>query len=116
MKTVRRGEIWTVRFDPVEGSETGKTRPALILQNDLGNRYANTTIVAAITGRYKQLPTLVEIEPSKVNGLKRPCAVNMSHLRAISQSRAVSKLGVLEEHYFPRIEESLLISLGFSES
>lgn len=96
MKTVRRGEIWTVRFDPVEDSEIGKTRPALVLQNDIGNRYANTTIVAPITGRYKELPTLVEIDPSKANGLKRLCAVNLSHVRTVSRSRLVTKLGVLE--------------------
>jgi mRNA interferase MazF len=113
MKTIRRGEIWQVRFDPIEGSEVGKTRPALILQNDVGNRYAGTTIVAAITARVKELPTLVEIEPSKGNGLSRPCAVNMSHLRTISQSRLVVRLGRLEEAYLPKIEQATLISLGF---
>jgi len=102
-----------VRFDPTEGSEIGKTRPALVLQNDVGNRYAGTTIVAAITARVKELPTLVEIEPSKENGLRRPCAVNLSHLRTISQSRLFARLGRLEEEYFPQIELAILISLGF---
>ena len=113
MKTIRRGEIWQVRFDPIEGWEIGKTRPALVLQNDVGNRYAGTTIVAAITARVKELPTLVEIEPSKENGLRRPCAVNLSHLRTISQSRMVVHLGRLEDAYFPKIEQAILISLGF---
>lgn len=113
MKTIRRGEIWRVRFDPIEGSEIGKTRPALVLQNDIGNRYAGTTIVAAITARVKELPTLVEVEPSKANGLRRPCAVNLSHLRTISQSRLVTRIGQLEEQYFARIEQAAMISLGF---
>ena len=113
MKTIRRGEIWQVRFDPIEGSEVGKTRPALILQNDVGNRYAGTTIVAAITARVKELPTLVEVEPSGENGLSRPCAINLSHLRTISQSRLVVRMGRLEEEYWPKIEQATLISLGF---
>ena len=45
----RRGEVWLTRFDPTLGAEIKKTRPALVLQNDIGNRFAATTIVAAIT-------------------------------------------------------------------
>jgi mRNA interferase MazF len=113
MKTILRGEIWRIRFDPIEGSEIGKTRPALVLQNDLGNRYANTTIVAAITGRIKGLPTLVEVVPSKSNGLRQPCAVNLSHIRTVSQSRLIARMGRLEDMYFPEIELAMLISCGF---
>ena len=113
MKTIRRGEIWRVRFDPIEGSEVGKTRPALVLQNDIGNRYAATTIVAAVTARVKRLPTLVKIEPSETNGLRAPCAINLSHLRTISRRRLVARLGRIEEHYFPEVERAALISLGF---
>ena len=113
MKTILRGEIWRVRFNPIEGSEIGKTRPAVVLQNDTGNRYAGTTIVAAITGRIKGLPTLVDVDPSKANGLRKPCAINLSHLRTVSQSRLVGRIGSLEEEYFPRIEQAALISLGF---
>ncbi len=113
MKTIRRGEIWQVRFDPVEGSEIAKRRPALVLQNDVGNRYAATTIVAAITARVKELPTLVNLEPSAKNGLHRPCAVNLSHIRTVSKSRLVARIGRIEEERFPQVERAILISLGF---
>jgi mRNA interferase MazF len=115
MKTIHRGEIWQVRFNPIEGSEMGKTRPALVLQNDIGNRYAGTTIVAAITARVKDLPTLVDVVPSRENGLRRPCAVNLSHLRTISRSRLVARLGRLENSYLPEIEQATMISLGFRQ-
>ena len=114
MKTILRGEIWRVRFEPIEGSEIGKTRPALVLQNDLGNRYAGTTIVVAITGRIKELPTLVDVVPSKLNGLRQPCAVNLSHIRTVSQSRLILRIGRIEEKYFPLIERALRISCGFA--
>jgi mRNA interferase MazF len=113
MKKIHRGEIWRVRFDPIQGSEIGKTRPALVLQNDTGNLYADTTIVAAITGRIKALPTLVDVEPSKTNGLRKSCAVNLSHIRTVSQSRLVERIGSLEKDYFLKIEEAVLISFGF---
>ena len=72
---VRRGEIYYAKLNPVRGSEQGKTRPVLILQNDVGNHYSSTTIVAAITGRRKRhcFPTHV---PIKINGLK-PSSVIM---------------------------------------
>lgn len=112
-KTVQRGEIWQVKFDPVEGAEIGKTRPALVLQNDIGNRYADTTIVAALTGMIKNLPTLVKVEPSTQNGLARSCAVNLSHIRTVSQSRLIRRVGMIEAKYLPPIREAVLISLGF---
>jgi mRNA interferase MazF len=113
MNKILRGEIWRVRFDPIEGSELGKTRPAVVLQNDLGNRYAKTTIVVAITGRIKDLPTLVDVAPSQSNGLRRPCAINMSHIRTVSQSRLKTKIGRIEDIYLPQIKRALLLSCGF---
>lgn len=112
-KTVQRGEIWQVRFDPVEGSEIRKTRPALVLQNDIGNRYANTTIVAAITSIIKNLPTLVDVEPSSQNGLARPGAINLSHIRTVSKSRLIRRVGKIEAKYLSLIREAALLSLGF---
>ena len=50
----RRGEVYLVRFDPTEGAEIKKTRPALVIQNDVGNRHSPTTIVAAITSKLEQ--------------------------------------------------------------
>jgi mRNA interferase MazF len=113
MKKILRGEIWRVRFDPIEGSEIGKSRPAVVLQNDIGNRYAKTTIVAAFTARVKGLPTLIEVAPTRANGLRGSCAVNLSHIRTVSQSRLVGRIGRLEDEYLPKIEMALLISLGF---
>lgn len=112
MKTIRRGEIWQVRFNPVKGSEIPKNRPVLVLQNDVGNRYAATTIAPAITARVEELPTLVDVEPSANNGLCRPCAVNLNHIRTVSKSRLIARLDRLEEWYSPQLERAILISLG----
>ena len=60
----KRGSVYLVRFDPTEGSEIKKTHPAMIIQNDIGNRFSNVTIVAAITSRF-QLPCIVPTCSSK---------------------------------------------------
>ena len=57
----RRGEIWLVEFDPSRGHEIKKTRPAVIIQNDIGNRYSPVTIVAAVTSKLSPMPYPVEV-------------------------------------------------------
>ena len=57
----RRGEVWTVNFHPGRGSERRGTRPALVIQNDVGNEHAATTIVAAITSTLKLYPVTVPL-------------------------------------------------------
>ncbi len=90
---IQRGEIYWVEFDPVKGSEQGGLRPALIIQNDTGNRYSPTTIVAAITRTLpaKPYPFIVVIEP-KESGLRATSAVNCSQVATIQHSGPQSRL------------------------
>ena len=67
MIVVRRGDVYYADLSPVVGSEQGGTRPVLIIQNDIGNRFSPTVIVAAITAQIQKakLPTHVEIDAKK---------------------------------------------------
>ena len=91
--TVRRGEIYWVEFDPVKGSEQSGLRPALVVQNDLGNRYGPTTVVAAITRRLppKPYPFVVRIDPGE-SGLPETGAVNCAQLATVQQTGETSRL------------------------
>ncbi|MCP4661197.1 MAG: type II toxin-antitoxin system PemK/MazF family toxin [bacterium] len=93
MTTVRRGEIYWVEFDPVKGSEQAGLRPALVVQQDLGNRYSPTTVVAAMTRRLppKPYPFVVVLEASD-SALGERCAVNCAQLATIQQSGPQSRL------------------------
>ena len=73
---IKRGQIVMVKLDPVVGSEQGKTRPALIIQNDIGNEFSPVTIVAPITSRIidKQYPTNVQIS-KKESGLDKESTI-----------------------------------------
>ena len=93
MTAVKRGEIYWVEFDPVKGSEQGGLRPALIIQNDVGNRYSPTTVVAAITHTLppKPYPFIVSIEPEEC-GLAYRSAVNCAQITTIQQQGPDSRL------------------------
>ena len=113
---VRRGDIVYANLNPVIGSEQGGTRPVLVLQNDIGNRYSPTTIVAAITSRIKKakLPTHVEIEADSY-GLERDSVILLEQLRTIDKRRLKEKLAHLDEGTMSRVNEGLMISLGLTE-
>ena len=112
--TVKRGEIYYADLSPVVGSEQGGIRPVLIVQNDLGNRYSPTVIAAATTSRlYKaKLPTHIEI--AKENSpLPKNSVVLLEQIRTIDKSRIKEKIGELPADLMRKIEDALLLSLGF---
>jgi mRNA interferase MazF len=90
---VKRGEIYWVEFDPVKGSEQGGLRPALVVQNDIGNRYSTTTVVAAITRTVppQPYPFVVIIEPQE-SGLPERSTVNCAQLATIQQAGSDTRL------------------------
>jgi len=112
--TIKRGDMLLVDFSLAKGSEQGKTRPCVVVQNDIGNRYSNTTIVVPITGRVreKDYPTDVFATASEL-GLKREGTINCSQIRTISaKHRVISKLGSLKQKTMERVDEALRASLS----
>jgi mRNA interferase MazF len=114
--TYRRGEIWWVSLDPTMGSETGKERPCLILQNDVGNKNSETTIVAPLLPGNKTFPYVVNVSPTSQNKLKGDRYINLSQMRVVDARRIKNKQGILEDIYWKEIECAIAIELGFSPS
>ncbi len=112
--TYRRGEIWWVDLNPIIGSETGKERPCLILQNDIGNQNGTTTVVAPFLPGMKTYPFVVNVAPTSQNGLAGNRHINLSQIRAVDARRIKNKQGVLESNYWEAIEQAVWIELGFS--
>ena len=90
--SIARGEIYWVEFDPVKGSEQGGLRPALVVQNDTGNRFSPTTVVASITRTIppKPYPFVVQIEPDE-SGLPERSVVNCSQVATIQSGGEASR-------------------------
>lgn len=108
-----RGEIFMAALDPVCGSEQGGTRPVLIVQNDVGNRYAPTVIVAAITSQMRKarLPTHIEL-PRQMGGLPRDSVVLAEQIRTLDKTRLTLRLGQLDAQLMRKVDDALKMSLS----
>lgn len=113
---IKRGEIYYADLSPVVGSEQGGIRPVLILQNDIGNRYSPTIIVAAITSKTgkTKLPTHIELEGER-HGLPKDSVILLEQIRTIDKKRLKEKLGGLNSYAMNKVENGLRVSLGFAE-
>ena len=111
--SVKRGDVFFADLSPVVGSEQGGTRPVLILQNDIGNRFSPTVIVAAITAQIQKakLPTHVEINAEKY-GFERDSVILLEQLRTIDKSRLTDKITQLDDELMHKVVVALEISLG----
>jgi len=111
-KDIRRGEIYWVNWNLGRGSEQGGLRPALVIQNDIGNKYSPTTIVAALTTAVeKPYPFLVRVT-AKESGLPRDSTVNLAVILTIDKTRLTRKCGELSEAKMSEVNEAIKASLG----
>ncbi|TFZ41172.1 type II toxin-antitoxin system PemK/MazF family toxin [Soehngenia longivitae] len=110
---VKRGEIYYADLSPVVGSEQGGVRPILIIQNDVGNKYSPTVIVAAITSQINKarLPTHVEITAQDF-GLPKDSVVLLEQIRTIDKKRLREKVGKFDDEMMEKIDTALKISVG----
>ncbi|ADG04992.1 type II toxin-antitoxin system PemK/MazF family toxin [Kyrpidia spormannii] len=110
---IKRGDIFFANLSPVVGSEQGGFRPVLVIQNDIGNRFSPTVIVAAITAQIQKakLPTHVEID-AKTYGLDRDSVILLEQIRTIDKQRLTDKITHLDDEMMSKVNESLMISLG----
>lgn len=113
---VKRGDIYYADLSPVVGSEQGGIRPVIIIQNDIGNKYSPTIIVAAITSQINKakLPTHVEIS-SEEYGLSKDSVVLLEQIRTIDKRRLKEKIGHMSDEDIRKVNSALYISLGIKE-
>lgn len=105
-----RGEVWVVNWNPARGSEQAGKRPALVIQNDIGNEKASTTIVAAISSSVKIYPMNVKIDPPE-GGLDRQSIIKTSQILTISKDRLEKRLGRLSAEKMEEINRAIKLSL-----
>lgn len=110
----RRGEIYLVAFDPTVGHEIQKTRPALVIQNDVSNEHSPITIVAAISSHFAAppRPREVPIPTGGRTGLKQPSAAILNQIRSIDRMRLEKRLGAVDASTMRKVDDALKISLG----
>lgn len=111
IKQLSRGDIFYANLSPVIGCEQGGMRPVLILQNDKGNRFSNTVVVAPISSRLTKhpLPTHVQIPDQYLN---RISIVLLEQVRTIDKQRLAQWVSHLDDYTMANINNALKISLG----
>jgi mRNA interferase MazF len=109
---MRRGDIFWANLDPVKGSEQGKTRPVLIIQNNIGNENSPVTIIACITTNLKRkdYPTNVFIS-AKETGLTSDSVILLNQIRTVDKTRLTRKVGHVPDYRMREVNEALKISL-----
>jgi len=109
----RRGDIYLINFDPTVGAEIKKTRPGLVVQNDIANRFSPITIVAAVTSRVAQVlyPTEVCLRRGE-GGLDVDSVVLLNQIRSVDKQRLIQRLGRVKPVTLRAVDRAIAISLG----
>lgn len=112
---VNRGDIYYADLSPVVGSEQGGVRPVLVVQNDVGNKYSPTVIIAAITSQLSKakLPTHIELNKDKYN-LAKDSVVLLEQIRTLDKRRLKEKIGVIDNLTMQKVDVAIMISLGIT--
>lgn len=109
---IKRGDVFYADLSPVVGSEQGGVRPVLVIQNNMGNKYSPTVIVAAITSQTNKtrIPTHVSVDP-KI-GLPKNSVVLLEQVRTIDKKRLRDKVGSFDGIAMKKVDDSLKVSVG----
>jgi len=114
-KIVRRGEIYIADLNPYKGSEQGGIRPVLILQNNTGNYYSPTTIIAPITTKPGKEHLPVHVNLDKCDCLENRSKVLLEQIRVIDKRRLRQYICSLYEDEMEQVDTALLISVGMNK-
>ena len=117
MIAVKRGDIYYADLSPVVGSEQGGIRPVLVLQNDIGNKYSPTVIVAAITSQINKskLPTHLSIKADQF-GIAKDSVILLEQIRTIDKRRLREHMGHLNEKQMSMVDSAIAVSFGLNNT
>jgi len=113
---IKRGDVFYADLSPVIGSEQGGMRPVLIVQNNVGNHYSPTVIVAAITARISKpkMPTHVGITADHT-GIEKNSVILLEQVRTIDKQRLRDRVTHLEDATMKQVDKALQVSIGLVE-
>lgn len=113
-RTIKRGDIYYAKLNPVIGSEQGsKHRPVLIISNNKGNRYSTTVIVAAITGKEHAKPNLpTHVIVNDCECLEKDSIILLEQIRTLDKQRLQEYIGTFDRRLMLSVDNALAISIG----
>jgi len=113
--SIKRGDIYYAYLNPVIGSEQGDTRPVLIIQNNTGNEFSPTLIIAPLTGNLHKNPLPTHVQIPCTAGLDRESLVLLEQIRAIDRSRIYNYIGHINERLQNTVDKALAVCIGLEK-
>jgi mRNA interferase MazF len=111
---IRRGEIYLVDWDPSRGSEQKGKRPALVIQNDIGNDHSSTTIVASVSTKFGKVYPFQVLLRAKETGLDCDSIVDLQQIMTVDKTRLLTKIGQIKDETISLISKALAISFDIT--
>ena len=111
-QSIRRGDIFTIDLEPVRGAKQGKARPALVIQNDIGNQYSPTVIVATLTSGNQLQYDLNVLVKAPEGGLKNDSLILLNQIRTVDKIRLGRYWGRVSAQTMAQVDDAIKISLG----
>ena len=107
MASIRRGKVFLVNFDPTVGAEAKKTRPALVVSNDINNEHSPIVSISPITSNVKRVYSFEVEIPHGIGGLKTRSKVMINQTRAVDKIRLIKRLGHLPDKIMFQVGQAL---------
>jgi len=107
MASIRRGEVFLVNFDPTVGAEAKKTRPAVVVSNDVNNAHSPIVSISPITSNVTRIYSFEVEIPSGMGGLRTRSKIMVNQTRAVDKTRLIRKLGHLPEGLMDSVNQAL---------
>lgn len=111
MELIRRGEVYWVKLNPIEGSEIGKTRPAVVISNNINNEFADTVTVIPITssvGKVYPFEVFIKKDIANVSGDSK---AKTNQIRTLDKKRMKERIGIIPDQIMKKIEKAVKIHL-----
>jgi mRNA interferase MazF len=109
MASIRRGDVFLVNFDPTIGAEAKKTRPGLVVSNDINNTHFPIISIAPITSNVTRVYSFEVEVAARVGGLRSRSKIMVNQTRAVDKARLLDKLGHLPEDVMNEVDRALLL-------
>lgn len=107
MASIKRGEVFLVNFDPTVGAEAKKTRPAVVVSNDVNNAHSPIVSISPITSNVTRIYSFEVEIPSGTGGLRTRSKIMVNQTRAVDKIRLIRKLGHLSEGLMDNVNQAL---------
>ena len=111
--SIKQYEIWIADLNPQIGTETGKTRPVLVIQTDLLNKLPHpSTIICPITAKVVNDADILRVHLKKgMANMHENCDIMIDQIRAIDNTRLIKKIGDLPSTLIDKVKENIMITL-----